>query len=277
MTTQRTTQRALSVGALVVLLAAAAALLLAAPARAATRVVILGPQGPSPQNITLAKGDSVRFQNDDGVTHTVTDAGTNWSFRKAIAAGASATTPAFPTAGTFSYTDDFVLVAVPQRAGGSIVVPSTAATASPSAAPKPSATTSPAPRPSAAPSPTAAPTASPTSTPATVGGAGTAVPPGFGPGVLPSTGPTPPASGPQPDLAPPVADSSASPAAVAPGATISYGDRNGVVQGSPHRYGLPAALAVVGITGIVSLLVRLLLAQPEARRRRTGPAVTLET
>ena len=46
---------------------------------------------------------------------------------------------------------------------------------------------------------------------------------------------------------------------------IAYGGKSGIVQGSPHRYGLPAALAVVGIVGVLSLLVRFLLAQPEAR------------
>ena len=51
--------------------------------------------------------------------------------------------------------------------------------------------------------------------------------------------------------------------------------------GSPGRldspptlrgYGLPSALAAVLAAGIVSLLVRLLLAEPAARRRTPGPA-----
>lgn len=47
-----------------------------------------------------------------------------------------------------------------------------------------------------------------------------------------------------------------------------------LVQGSPHRFGLPAAVAVVAIAGVVSLLVRVLAADPELRRsllRRSGP------
>jgi len=47
------------------------------------------------------------------------------------------------------------------------------------------------------------------------------------------------------------------------------------VQSSPHRFGLPAALAVVAIAGVVSLLVRVLAADPALRRsllRRSGPA-----
>jgi hypothetical protein len=38
------------------------------------------------------------------------------------------------------------------------------------------------------------------------------------------------------------------------------------VQPSPHRYGLPALLATVAAGGVLSLLVRYLLALPEARR-----------
>ena len=47
-----------------------------------------------------------------------------------------------------------------------------------------------------------------------------------------------------------------------------------LVQGSPHRFGLPAAVAVVAIAGVVSLLVRVLAADPALRRsllRRSGP------
>lgn len=50
-----------------------------------------------------------------------------------------------------------------------------------------------------------------------------------------------------------------------------YAGKSGVVQDSAHRYGLPVALAVVAVTGSASLLARLLLAEPAARRRRTGP------
>ena len=71
-----------------------------------------------------------------------------------------------------------------------------------------------------------------------------------------------------------MADPLASPALTSAAPGVVYADRP-LVQGSPHKYGLPAALAVVGITGVVSLLVRLLLAEPAARRRRPGPEVTV--
>ena len=47
-----------------------------------------------------------------------------------------------------------------------------------------------------------------------------------------------------------------------------------LVQGSPHRFGLPAAVAAVAIAGVVTLLVRVLAADPALRRnllRRSGP------
>jgi hypothetical protein len=47
------------------------------------------------------------------------------------------------------------------------------------------------------------------------------------------------------------------------------------VQHSAHRYGLPALLSLVGIVGVLSLLVRFLLAQPVARR--TGAAAATES
>jgi hypothetical protein len=92
---------------------------------------------------------------------------------------------------------------------------------------------------------------------------------GVGLGRFPT--PTPAPGVPRPDIAGPGATA-------APAADVTYADRS-LVQSSPHRYGLPAALAVVAITGVVSLLVRLLLAEPAARRardRRTGPVVTVE-
>ena len=84
-----------------------------------------------------------------------------------------------------------------------------------------------------------------------------------------------------PPLAPgPVVAAATNPDGTVAGPAASAGPqaRRGVLaQRSPHRYGLPATLAVVAITGIVSLLLRLLLSHPAARRRRelgVGPVVT---
>lgn len=227
-------------------------------AEAATRTVTLGPQGPSPATITIAKGDVVKFVNNDNVPHTEKSSSANWSFNKGLVAGASASTPAFTSSGTFTYNDTFTLVAVPRTIGGSIVVPGSAA--SPSASPTSSASPRPSPTASrtSSPSPRASTSASPTPHPSQTG---TAIGPGLGVGGLPSVPPATATTGPRPNVAPPAPSSSAAGA-------VSYGRASGVVQGSAHRYGLPAALALVAITGVLSLLVRLLLAHPAAARVR---------
>jgi hypothetical protein len=59
---------------------------------------------------------------------------------------------------------------------------------------------------------------------------------------------------------------SVTPSSPTPAPDLRYGDPRALVQSSPHRYGLPALLAGVGIGGVLSLLVRVLLALPEGRR-----------
>ena len=237
------------------------------PAAAATATVTLGPQGPSPATVTVARGDTVRFVNSDSVTHTLTHTSGPWSFTATVAAGGHQDTPAFTASGTFSYSDRRNFV-VSTTASGSVVVPANgpapAPSPRPSGTPKPTPTPKPAvtrtpPPPGATPPPGASSTPGATSTPA----------------ALPSASVSP-GSGPAPTALPPVAGTgqtgapgpAASPSGT-PAPSVSYAQR-GLTQGSSHRYGLPAALAVVAITGLASLLLRLLLAEPAARRRRTG-------
>jgi hypothetical protein len=93
-----------------------------------------------------------------------------------------------------------------------------------------------------------------------VPGSGTALAPGLGTGIL-MTGTPSPGTGPQPDIAPPLPNTTANPAAGTTGTPlVNYADRP-LTQGSTHRYGLPALLAVLALTGVGSLLVRFLLAQ----------------
>lgn len=255
------------------LLLGCASLLLAAPAEAAVKTVSLTGTGPSPSPVTIAKGDSVRFLNTDNVAHTVSRSAGSWSFKATIAPGQSAKTGTFGTAGNFDYADTYTLIAIPQSNPGRITV-SAGTAPPPTASPKPTAgpTKSPAPRPTAtrSPTPVAPGSASPSAQPIQTG---TAVLPGIGTGQIPV--PTPgQTAGPAPDIASPDATTSGSAVPVAP--NLTYSGR-GLVQGSPHRYGLPAALALVGIVGVLSLLVRILLAEPAARRRRTGGPVTLES
>lgn len=226
-------------------------LVLVPQAQAATKTVSLTNQGPSPTSLTIAAGDAVTFVNNDTVSHTVARTSGAWTFNKTIAAGAAATTAAFPKAGTYAYSDSFMLVAVPRTLAGSIVVP---VPPSPSPTPKPSST----PKPSATPSPTPGATASSSPTPASTSSA-TAAPPLIIGGSPPPTASPRASAVPGPDIASPQAS------ATAAVTDIAYGAKTGLIQGSPHRYGLPAALAVVGIVGVLSLLVRFLLALPEAR------------
>ena len=209
------------------------------PARAATRTVHLTNDGPSPKALTVKAGDHVVFANDDTVPHQVTSQG-GWQYDSGpIPPGqTSSATPALTAPGTYRYADVRGIVLLPTTFAGSLVVPKPAPRPSPSPSrspsshpttPPPSATRTPTPSPSASvvtPPPTAPPTRTPTPHP------------------VPSA--TPGSPTPTPDL--------------------RYGDPQALVQGSPHRYGLPALLAGVGVGGVLSLLVRVLLALPEGRR-----------
>lgn len=263
----RTQRTAPWLGAVVALLLGAAVLLVPGSAAAATKTVTLSNQGPDATSITIAKGDAVKFVNSDSTTHTVARATGSWTFNQPIPAGKSATTSAFSAAGTYTYTDKFTFVALPRSVTGTITVTATAPSPTASPKPKPTPTKSTAPKPTGT-----ATTPAASAAPSATSGTGTAVGPGIGVGSIPTATPT--TSGvPRPDIAGPGATATIT---AAPG--VLYSGR-GLVQSSPHRYGLPAALAVVGITGVASLLVRFLLAQPAARRRRAGPAgpvVTVE-
>lgn len=234
------------------LVVALAVLLSVTPAQASIRTVTLSNTGPSPASLTIAKGDVVRFFNNDTVTHTVSRSAGSWAFKATIAAGQAATTKAFTASGTYGYTDAYTFLALNQSQPGTITVPAA------SASPTPSATRPATPRPTAprttTPSPSARPTAGATPTPVPTG-SGLAIGPGLGVGQLPSLQPSA-TSVPTPDVAPPGATDSASPV---PASGPTYADGH-LVQSSPHRYGLPAALAAVGVVGVLSLLVRLLLA-----------------
>ena len=250
-------------------------------AAAATATVTLGPQGPSPTTVTVAEGDTVRFVNSDSVTHTLTHTSGPWSFTATVAAGGHQDPPAFTASGTFSYSDRRNFV-VPTTASGSIVVrtkapsptPGPGVTSGPTAAPRPSASQKPSgtPKPSATAGPSA--TLPSSAQPSLSGGPGASPAPAALPSV-PGTGQVPPA-GQSGTPKPTVAVSAAPSPSGTPAPWVSYAER-GLTQGSSHRYGLPAALAVVAIMGLASLLLRLLMAEPAARRRRTGLEASRES
>jgi plastocyanin len=231
-------------------------LMTASPAHAATNhVVTLATNGPQPGNVTIAVGDTVTFKAADGNTFHVRRTSGSWTFTATVTTAKPATTKAFTAAGTYGYSSTFdTILGESPPASGSVVVPasSPSPTAKPSTTPKPSTSASPRPSASGSPSPTAAPTQS-----------GVAVPPPITGGVVPTPSPTPAPNGPAPQF-PTTPDQTSSPTS-APAANVQYADPSGLVQKSRHGYGLPTLLAVVGIVGVATLLVRLLLAQPEAR------------
>jgi plastocyanin len=260
----RSTQRA---GACLALLLSLFALALpVSPARAATVTVTLTVQGPGPNPASAAAGDTVVFANSDAVTHTVKAYGSNWAFDVRIAAGSSAS-HVFAAGGSYGYTDTHAVGLFNSRSDVGTVAVSAPAT-KPTPAPVRTAAPSPAPR---APAKPPAASASPaTSASPAAPGAGTALAPGLGSLTLPTAGPVPSAGLPAPDLAAPPPETAL--AQPTPQSTVGavYADK-GLTQGSPHRYGLPAVLAVLAVTGVASLLARLLLSEPAARRRRTRP------
>lgn len=239
-------------GLLAVLALGLLATVLAAPAGAAKTVTIsITADGPKPASATAAVGDTIVFRNDDATfIHQARSASDNWSFdTRPLAPGQSFTVGKLTKPGDYRYAganlDDFT---------GRVLVP---AASSPSApAPRPGADP-----PSSSPPPGASAAPSPTST----GGSGAAQAPGFsGLGPLPTPSDTPSPLAPQ--IAPAL-----------PGQTPTAAPSQEVVLAQPGRlpsgvtvraFGLPAALTVVGIAGVASLLVRLLLAQPTARPRR---------
>ena len=253
---------------LAVLAALAGSLLLAAPAAAAEKVVTITADGVTPKVLEVAAGDTVTFVNEDSsFGYRAVATSDNWDLDSGpvgLLPGRSYTHPdPITETGTYTYR-----VAEGEAYEGSVVLPSPSAKPSPS---KP-AGTSPKPSPQAPPQ-SPSPASSPT------GGTGTAEPPvpgGLGtietdPSPVPGGVAPPPAialpelpgesAGPDPETAP-EPDAGPTTAAAVPGRLGSPPTARG--------YGLPAALATVLAAGVASLLVRLLLAEPAARRARSG-------
>ncbi len=280
MTARRLTSGTTALGLL--LLALLGTAVLANPASAAEKVITITPDGVSPKVLTVAAGDTVKFVTDDrSFAYRAVSTSSNWSFDSGplgLLDGEYVVPDRITDSGTYTYRvaqdapfAGSVVLPAPVRPGASPVAPK------PSAAPKPSPATS-----SPAPSPAATGGTGTTGTPPIAGGFGTvdslpspasggdgvALPPALAP-PLPLPGET---AGPEPATAPvPTAAALAEPAVP--------GDLAGAP--SSRGLGLPAALAVVLAAGTASLIVRLLLAEPAARRARTGmaapaPAVTVD-
>ncbi|MEX2290003.1 MAG: hypothetical protein WD794_06715 [Mycobacteriales bacterium] len=259
-------------------LLAAPALLLgsvgfATPAAAGEKVVTITAEGVTPKVLQVASGDTVRFVNEDtAFGYRAVATSKNWDLDSGpvgLLPGRSYTHPDPVTrAGTYTYR-----VAEGAAFEGSVVLPA-------SAGPGPTGGAKPASSPSGG---AAGGPGSPSPSPAATGGNGTAPAPpisgGFG-----SLGiPTDPSSGglaPPPAIAlPDLPAEAAGPAPeMAPDLEPGVAVATGRLASPPtvRGYGLPAALAAVLAGGTASLLVRLLLAEPAARRRAplamAGPA-----
>lgn len=259
---------------LAVLAALLGSLLLAAPAHAAERVITITAEGVTPQVLEVEAGDTITFINEDrSFGYRAVATSDNWDLDSGpvgLLPGRSYTHPEPITEqGVYTYR-----VAEGEAYEGSVVrpgptTPSPAASRKPAASPKPGST---------APSPAAQPAPSPT------GGTGAGGPPPIGSlGGLPTQ--EPPAAGvaPAPDIAlPELPGESPGPnPQTAPEPEVGPTTAAAVpgnLAGPPtsRGYGMPAALAAVLAAGVASLLIRLLLAEPAARRRArgsmTGPA-----
>jgi plastocyanin len=226
------------------------------PAYAAKTITIsLTADGPKPASVTAAIGDTIVFKNDDATfVHDVGAASGNWPKGQfdsgPLPPGGTYDAGKLTKAGTYTYEgknlDSFT---------GRVVIPAT--TASPKASPTATPTT--------AKSPT--PQRSATASPSPTGGDGNVGPPPLAGGVI--TPPSPPAGagGPGPNVAPTLAGEEV-PSAQPSGDAVAIGHGRLPEPPTGRKYGLPAALAAVAAAGVASLLVRLLLAHPAARRAK---------
>lgn len=259
------TRRSTPYAALGVLLALVLTpLLLATPASAGrTLTISITATGPKPSSAVAAVGDTVRFVNEDATfVHQVRSKSPNWTFDSApLAPGQSFTAPALAKAGEYVYQganlDTFT---------GKVVVP-----AGTTVTPTPTRSATPAPSRSAAPGPSpSAPTPSPSPSPAVSGGSGSAPAPfagGFGSVGIPG-GPGGSSGALAPNVAPTLGGAGTAPSAGPSGEVVAVGSGRLPEPPTGRRYGLPAVLAATAALGVGSLLVRLLLAHPAARRPR---------
>jgi plastocyanin len=225
---------------------------LASPAEAADHTVTLATSGPSPSAVTISVGDTVTFKAGDANTYHLRRSSGSWTFTATVTRAKPYTTASFPKAGTYGYTMTFdTLIGPSPPQGGSIVVPAPPPTPTPTAV----ATTKPSSRPTTKPvGTTPSPAAAPSST-------GVAVPPPITGAIIPTPVLTP-SLGPAPQVA--TAGPTQTPSS-SPLPHIDYGNPSGIAQKSPHGMGLPTALAVVAAVGVATLIVRILLAAPEAQ------------
>jgi plastocyanin len=275
------------------LLLGASATITSAAAQAAQVTVTLTAEGPTPEFIEVPVGGTVVFTNGDDTRHqvTATQDGTAWEYDSGIleVGATSAPTEPFTEPGRYTFNDARGLL-LPENIADEIGV-RPAASPSPSPSGEPASSGSPSGEPSPSGSPSDAPAAdggSPAPSdpaspgaPPPAGGTGATTPlsldGGFaGTGTAPVPIPGDPLA---PAIAPPLPGIDEGPAPLpyiaapletsAPSvAALPTGSLPGADTGRDR--GLPAVLAALLVVGIASMLVRVLLAEPAARR--TGEA-----
>ncbi len=245
----------------------------------ATVVVELGADAP-PSPVALRSGDAVVFASTEeppvgadalAAQHRVV-ADVPGGLDVVLGPGERSAARTLTAAGTYAFTDERSVGPARGARTGSLVVsappaaepPAPAPGAAPAPAPAPAA---PAPAAPAPPAPAAPAVVPPTGAPS-VGGQGYARAPSLALGaLLPESltpaGPAPlVAPEPPPDPAVLLAGGRSGLSALAPAAASA--DRLPQPP-TPRRYGLPVALAVLGLLGVGSLLARTLLAEPADR------------
>lgn len=248
--------------------------------------VRLTAEGPVPADVRLPDGGGVvRLMNTDGVPHEVRTApGSPAASYPDMPIGPGATAEVtFEQSDTYAYEDERLDLLAAETFGGRVVVaapapppaegepaPSASDPSSPTPpapAPQPGAPAPPAPGAPAPGAPAPAPEVPPTGLPAPPpGGSGTTSLPGFGTGGSPA-----PLDGLlfPPSLTPLLAEEPGSGGSSPLLAVPPVSALPGPLPGNPtsRPLGLPAALAALAAAGVTSLLVRVLLAEPAARRR----------
>lgn len=215
-------------------------------------------QGPVPVHVQAAPGESVRFVNDDSFVHRVVGDTVGWRFDTGtLVPGSTATVPtALPGPGTYG----FRLTGL-DRVIGTVTVPSSSTSPSPSAS---AGAASPDP---SSPGPSSSPRAYPASS------TGSAPAPSAAPSAVPSAVVRPVPRSPSGAELPGVTQRSTppgSPPLLAARPTV-VPEARALRSPVPARpYGLPVAIAVVLLLGVVWLLVRLLLAELLPRPRSDG-------
>ena len=196
---------------------------------AATSTVNIQNFAFAPASVTINAGDSVRWTNLDGVSHSARSV--NDSFNTGTLTLGQSATVTFNTAGTF----DYICGIHGASMSGTVIVRSLATPAPTTPAPTPRPTTAP---PTATPPPTVAPTVAPTAAPTT----------------QPSAAPSSAAPTPAPTTAPPSTSAPVAVASTPPSAPVAAASSTDAGPGPV--FVVAGAVVAAGLLGLAVALAR---------------------